>query len=83
VGSSALAVRLSAPEHFTPVHGVCHPPSSIYPVMTGKVGVVLRSHAPRRRQQLLAPQELSAHACCRFSSCGEAPRSGLHCDAGR
>jgi hypothetical protein len=29
VGSSALAVRLSALEHFTPVHGAYHPPSSV------------------------------------------------------
>jgi hypothetical protein len=29
VGSSALTMRLSAPEHFTPVHGVYHPPSSV------------------------------------------------------
>jgi hypothetical protein len=40
VVNSALAVRLSAPEHFTPVHGVYPPPSSISLVVMGRVGVV-------------------------------------------
>jgi hypothetical protein len=50
VGNSVLAVRLSAPKHFTPMHGVHPVPSSTSSVVMGKVGVVQHSHAPRCRQ---------------------------------